>query len=85
MSIRAKFTITSVLHSTDGAGNKTQEQITASAVMTRSDESEVNKQWSKWTPYGELKLHISNPGAFDRMRPGQYFFVDLTPCEKDSI
>jgi len=30
-------------------------------------------------------MTISNPQAFGKVLPGQFVFVDITPCEKDSI
>lgn len=45
------------------------------------DEDEANKQWSKWTPSGELALTITNPAVFPDLVIGRTFFVDFTPVE----
>jgi hypothetical protein len=29
-------------------------------------------------------MTISNPGAFDKLLPGQFVFVDLTPTDAES-
>lgn len=49
--------------------------------MTGGDEDEANKQWSKWTPSGELQLTITNPAVFPDLVLGRTFFVDFTPVE----
>lgn len=41
-----------------------------------------NKAWSKWTPYGELVLDITNPEAHQRLPMGKTFYVDLTLTEE---
>lgn len=33
-------------------------------------EAEANKEWSKFTPTGELKMTITNPAAFDQFDIG---------------
>lgn len=48
-------------------------------------EDGVNKQWSQWTPSGELRLTISNPAAQGRLREGEFFFVDLIPTDEGSL
>lgn len=80
-SIRAKMVVNTVSqhHSETGM----TEQIKASAVYS-DKEGAANKQWAQWTPQGSLELWISNPGAQGRMKPGQFFYVDLIPCEKES-
>lgn len=33
-------------------------------------EGEANKEWSKWTPQGEIKMTITNPAAFEQFDLG---------------
>lgn len=81
--IRAKMYVNTVsLH--DYGGETKTEEVTLSAV-TSSVEGSANKQWAKYTPSGQLKMSIDNPLAQGRMKPGQYFYVDLIPCEKESL
>jgi hypothetical protein len=40
-----------------------------------------NRQWSKATPSGELKMLITNPAAVDQFELGKDYFVDFTPAE----
>ena len=82
--LRLKMTVNSVKSIADTNGDKTQEEIGLNAVYS-NEEGSANKQWSKWTPAASLTMSISNPQAFSKVLPGQFVFVDITPCEKDSI
>jgi hypothetical protein len=33
------------------------------------------------TPSGELKIYVSNPAVIGTFRPGNNYYLDLTPCE----
>lgn len=69
--IRAKFQVESVLQ------QKGTQVVTARPVMGGSDE---NKSFSKWTPSGKLEMQITDETpAFDMLKPGQEFYMDLTP------
>jgi hypothetical protein len=82
--LRLKMSVDSVKSVADNNGNKTQEELSLNAVYS-NEEGSANKQWCKWTPVANLTMTISNPLAFGKVLPGQFVFVDLTPCEKDSI
>ena len=82
--LRLKMTINSVKSIADSNGDKTQEEIGLNAVYS-NEEGSANKQWSKWTPAASLNMSINNPQAFGKVLPGQFVYVDITPCEKDSI
>ena len=75
--LRAKFVVNSVKHSINNEGEVSQEEIEAHAVYANGGENGV---WSKYTPSGQLKMNISNPGAFDRLRVGTEFYLDFTPA-----
>lgn len=45
-------------------------------------DSPENKEWSKWTPSGEVSLQITNPKAVDQFQLGQAYFVDFVPVEQ---
>ena len=83
-ALRLKMSVNSVKIVADTNGDKTQEEIGLNAVYS-NEEGSANKQWSKWTPAASLTMTISNPQAFGKLLPGQFVFVDLTPCDKDSI
>lgn len=71
--IKAKFVVNSV------TGLVGQQIVEASPVTTGSVE---NKSFSKWTPGGNLKLWITDETlAYDQLKPGQEFYLDITPIE----
>jgi len=80
--LRLKMTVNTVKSVADSEGKKSSEELTLSAVYS-SDPKSANAQWSKYTPSAQLSMHISNPAAFDKVLPGQFMFVDLSPCGKD--
>jgi len=81
--LRLKVSIQSVKKVADGEGNIAAEEITAHAVYGK--EGSANAQWSKWTPNAQLSMTVNNPAAFGKVLPGQFFFVDLVPTDKDGI
>lgn len=71
---RAKFVVNSVLQM------KGQQKVDATPVISGSDE---NKSFNKYTPSGRLELNITEETtAFDALKPGQEFYMDITPIEK---
>lgn len=87
MSFRAKCRITGV-HSTnslhkypDGSLPIESMHVTLQPVFGGGND-DANKQWSKWTPSGELKLSITNPEIYPELVNGKVFYVDFTPAEE---
>lgn len=86
MSFRAKFRITGVSKmnshapNPDGTTPVHQVDVTLQPVFA-GDDGDSNKQWSKWTPSGELRLSITNPTIFPELVNGKVFFVDFTPAD----
>lgn len=70
-----RFMVSSVKKTVGPDGSVQQEEIEARAVCKDS----CNKDWSKWTPYGLLQLHVSNPACFDVLRPGMEVDVQIMP------
>ena len=83
-ALRLKMVVNSVKKVCDNDGSITSEELILSAVYS-STAGSANAQWSKWTPCANLTMNISNPGAFGKLLPGQFAFVDLIPTDKDSI
>ncbi len=81
-TLRLKMSVSSVNTLCDGTGAKVQEEIFLQAVY--GPENSPNGQWSKWTPCARLMISVSNSAAFDKVLPGQFFFVELIPTTKDS-
>ena len=75
MNVRAKFKCESVT-TYEGAedGSSCHVEITLRAVGGPD-----NEQWSKWTPYGEIKMTVTNPVAAAAFRPGSEHFLDFSP------
>lgn len=65
--IRAKFRCLSVTKHDGGA-----ESVELMAVS-----DDANKQWSQWTPSGNLKMSITNTAAQGKFVPGECYFIDL--------
>jgi len=79
--LRLKCQVSGVKRISYYGNSDESEELTLNAVYTGS---EANKQWSKYTPSASLTMTISNPLAFGKALPGQYFFVDLIPTDKES-
>lgn len=67
--VRAKFKCDQVTQYDGGAG-----EVKLSAVTSGSEE---NKQFWKYTPAGDLKMHIDNPAALETFEPGQEYYLDI--------
>ena len=76
MRVRAKFFVTRITHHHNGSPDSDQSGEVALAPVY----DEANKEWSKWTPQGEIRMTITNPTALEAFAPGQAFFVDFTPA-----
>jgi hypothetical protein len=82
--LRLKMVVNTVKRCADQSGEISSEEITMSAV-TSSKEGSANSQWSKWTPCGSLSFHVNNQAALGKVLPGQFYYVDLVPTDKDSL
>lgn len=80
MNIRAKFKCLAVIEDKDMTGDKNQERVSFCAVYEGSEE---NKQWSKWTPSGELGMTITNPDAWGSFKVDDEYLLDITPAVLD--
>jgi hypothetical protein len=76
MALRAKFHVTAV----EKQGEN--EMVTLMAVYS-ADPNDANHSWSKYTPWGELKMNISNPLAQGQLEVGAEWYIDLTPAADD--
>lgn len=50
------------------------EEVSLQAVM-----GDANKEWSRYTPSGSVKLTITNPEAVQQFEVGREYFVDFSP------
>jgi hypothetical protein len=81
--LRLKMVVNAVKSCADSNGDKSQEEVSMNVVY--GADGSANKQWSKWTPNGQLNFTISNPDAFGKVKPGQFVFIDITETDKDGI
>lgn len=73
MGVRAKFFVQSVEHHASG-----QAVIKLGAVCRGED----NKEWSKYTPAGNITMTVLNELATEQFVPGEEFYVDFTKAPK---
>lgn len=78
-TIRAKFQCSEVTQFAYGA-----QKMKASVVYAGDKNSEDNT-FAKATPSGEIWLQIDNPSAQGVIKPGTYFYADLTVIEPISF
>lgn len=78
MAFRAKCRVTGVHDRTNvttkDAGVPEVREVTLQPVYGGDDDA-ANKEWSKWTPSGEIRLSITNPAVFPELVIGRTFFV----------
>ena len=82
MMVRAKCRVTGRSESTSisPGGGVLQVTVTLQPVYGGADD-EANREWSKWTPSGEIRLTITNPLAYEQFVLGKAYFVDFSPAE----
>jgi hypothetical protein len=76
MQVVAKF---KCVEKTERDGNPNPVDV---RLVPTYDENGPNKQWSKWTPSGEIKLTITNPPASDAFVPGVEYLITFEACEQ---
>lgn len=75
MAIRAKFRGSSAVKDTGG-----NEMVVLNAVYSQ-DPNDPNHEWSKYTPWGELRMNISNPPAQGQLVPGKEYYLTIEEAE----
>ena len=78
MNVRAKFRCRSIQHIETISPTETCAEIILYPVYGDGKE---NATWSKYTPSGEIKMMITNPGAIEAFSPGKSYYVDFTPAD----
>ena len=73
-TLKAKFKV----GSTTDFGNDNLE-VKMTPVIGGSDE---NKSFSKYTPSGDLSLHITNPDALDFFKAGKEYYLEFTETDE---
>ncbi len=75
MKIRAKMEVNEVIRS------KYCDEVKMSPVMGGPGASKEDNSFASATPSGKLELRIDNPALKGVIKPGDVFYVDLTPIE----
>lgn len=78
MKVRAKFVCERLEHLPTGQVDETNIAVAFRAVYANG---EANREWSKWTPAGQLTMSITNPDAANWFELGKEYFLDITPAE----
>jgi len=82
MSVRAKMRCIGINRRADNVALDSEKTETQEVLLQPVySDSEQNKTWSKFTPYGEVKLGISNPEAVGQFKLGKAYWVDFTLVE----
>lgn len=76
-TVRAKFWVSSVQH--HHQQGQAADAVCATVAMAPVYD-EANKDWSKWTPQGQISMTITNPAAIEALELGKQYFVDFTPA-----
>jgi hypothetical protein len=71
MAVKAKFTVVSI---TDHGNDIKQVKLNAAV------NGEGNKDWSKYTPSGNIDMHITNPDAHSQFEVGKSYFLTFEPA-----
>ncbi|MCW2095340.1 hypothetical protein [Lelliottia nimipressuralis] len=74
MTVRAKFFCQTIQKAEDDS----YRTIHMSPVTADIEE---NKAWSKYTPGGQLTMHVWNPAALKQFEQGKEYFIDIQPAQ----
>jgi len=70
-TVRAKFKVTEKVLTESG------QRIKLNVVTSGSEE---NKEFFKWTPYGQLEMGTVNDEAANKFEVGKEYFIDFSPA-----
>lgn len=75
--VRAKFKVEHVKHYEDVS------EVRLTPVYDEDPESE-NGKFFKYTPGGEIEMHVVNPETANLFEPGKEYYIDFTPASDQS-
>lgn len=81
MVVRAKMRCIEVSEHCDVNHPEVTEQKKVRLQAVFGDDAD-NKSWSKYTPWGEVTLGITNPEAYGQFKLGKVYFVDFNEVEE---
>ena len=84
-TVRAKFFVKSIQFLYNGNADEDQAAIVQMQpvfgnLAGNNNEEDVNSEWSKYTPQGELSMTINNPDAVEAFEVGKAYYLDFTPA-----
>lgn len=78
MITRLKLMVQSVKSVANADGKKSAEELEFSAAY---GDDPTNKQWSRWTPQARLAYTVTNENVFDKFKPGQSVYLDISAVD----
>lgn len=73
--VRAKFRVVETKKYTEDSGAVSLQAVTGGSTE--------NESFWKYTPSGNIEMHIDNPAALEKFKPQQEFYVDFTPVDTE--
>lgn len=80
--MRMKMNVSYIVQHYGVNGEVVHEEIWMSAVC---DDGDSNKDWSKYTPVGNLHFIVTNEACFGRIKNGDTLYVDLNKLFSESL
>ncbi|MFZ3005839.1 MAG: hypothetical protein WA047_06660 [Phenylobacterium sp.] len=77
MSTRAKFRC----HAVTDFGPNMGKEVTLGVVYAPNGVNPEDRNFTKATPSGEIKMRIDNPEAAVQFVPGQAYYVEFSPAD----
>jgi hypothetical protein len=59
----------------------TAGSVNGSVVKLAAVAGDENKEWSRYTPWGNLEMQIDNPAAMDQFVVGKDYILTFEKCE----
>ena len=79
---RCKFRVGSVVRSVGASADSDYETIKLHAHYDPDDPEDT--RFSRATPSGNLEFTLSNPNLLGKFRPGETYYLDLSPVDGDA-
>ena len=78
--MRAKF----ILHRVEVNSYDNSRRIHLRAVTEKPfspDGVSEDNEFARWTPSGDLTMHVANPNLYSRLTEGAKFYLDFVPAD----
>lgn len=83
--MRCKVRVGSCFPYRDAEGKTVNETVQFHGVAKSdgypADGSDENNTFSKWSPSVGIQITIANPALFEKLVPGEEYYVDFTPAD----